>query len=60
MYGNYTVPCGKGDVVTFDGENSLDNEDTSAVEEPRVNALVFEDRCDADTFVLLDGQILNI
>lgn len=60
MYGNYTVPCGKHDVVTFDGSNSLDNVLTSTVETQRVNALVFEDRCDADTFVALDGQILNI
>lgn len=54
------MPCGKGDVVTFDGENSLDDPETTTLEDPRVNALVFEDKCDADTFVLLDGQILNI
>lgn len=46
MYGNYTVPCGRNDVVTFDGLNSLDNS-----ESPRVNALVFADRCEADSFV---------
>lgn len=61
MYGNYTVPCSKHDVNTFNGLNS--NEDFSTqndVEPQRVNALVFEDGCDADSFVLLDGQILNV
>jgi hypothetical protein len=61
MYGNYTVPCSKRDVNTFNGKNSGDDPDTtSAVEAQRVNALVFEDGCDADSFVLLDGQVLNV
>jgi len=60
MFGNYTVPCGKYDVNTFNGTNSLDNEDTSDVEDQRVAALVFEEKCDADSFVMLDGQIINI
>ena len=61
MYGNYTVPCGKHDVNTFNGVNSGDNLETlDDTEEQRVQALVFEDGCDADSFVLLDGQILNV
>lgn len=60
MYGNYTVPCSKHDVNTFDGTNSLNNADSTTTEDQRVQALVFEDGCDADSFVLLDGQILNI
>ena len=61
MYGNYTVPCSKRDVNTFNGVNSGDDLSTlSTTEEQRVNALVFEDGCDADSFVLLDGQVLNV
>lgn len=61
MYGNYTVPCGKYDVNTFNGTNSVDNPLTLVeTEEQRVNALVFEEKCDADSFVMLDGQIINI
>jgi len=60
MHGNYAVPCGKNDVNTFDGTNSLADPETDPAAEQRVQALVFEDGCDADSFVLLDGQILKI
>jgi len=60
MFGNYTVPCGKYDVNTFNGTNSNDNPDTAETLDTRVNALVFEEKCDADSFVMLDGQIINI
>jgi len=61
MYGNYTVPCSKRDVNTFNGINSQDDLSTEGdIETQRVNALVFEDGCDADSFVLLDGQVLNV
>ena len=30
------------------------------VERQRVNAVVFDDKCDADTFLMLDGQIVNV
>ena len=61
MYGNYTVPCGKHDVNTFNGINSQDDYSTVAEIEPqRVNALVFKDGCDADSFVLADGQVINV
>lgn len=61
MYGNYTVPCGKHNVNTFNGMNSNQDLSTTVDFEPqRVNALVFEAGCDADSFILLDGQILNV
>lgn len=61
MYGNYTVPCSKRDVNTFNGINSQDDLSTTTdFETQRVNALVFEDGCDADSFILLDGQVLNV
>ena len=61
MYGNYTVPCGKYDVGTFNGTNSQDDPaTTSETEEQRVQALVFADRCDSDNFVMLGGQIINV
>ena len=60
-HGNYTVPCGKYDVNTFNGTNSADDPETvTDVEAQRVNAVVFEDKCDADSFLLLNGQIVNI
>jgi len=55
------MSCDKHDVNTFNGTNSVDDPMTVVdVEGPRVKALVFEDRCDADSFVMLDGQIINI
>ena len=58
---NVTMSCDKNDVNTFNGTNSVDDPLTVVtVEGPRVKALVFEDRCDADSFVMVDGQIINI
>jgi hypothetical protein len=51
-YGNYTVPCDKGDVFTFNGTASRD----SSI--PKIKNLIFEDKCEADTFILLDGQTI--
>jgi hypothetical protein len=70
MYGNWTVPCGKHDVISFNGTNSADNLATINtvaapgppinIERPRVNAIVFPEKCASDAFLLLDGQIVNI
>lgn len=49
-YGNYTVPCNKGDVFTFNGTASRD----SAI--PKIKNLIFEDKCETDSFIFLDGQ----
>lgn len=58
---NATMSCDKHDVNTFDGSNLVDDPTTVVdVEGPRVKALVFEDKCDADSFVMVDGQIINI
>ena len=60
-HGNYTLSCGKYDVNTFKGTNSLDDPLTATeVEKQRVNAVVIPHRCASDNFVLLDGQVLNI
>ena len=60
-HSNYTVGCRKGQVNTFNGTNSLDDPLTTMdVEEQRVKAVVLEDRCDADTFLMIDGQIVNV
>lgn len=60
-HGNYTVGCSKGQVNTFNGTNSADlPESVSVTEDQRVNAVVLDDKCDANTFLMLDGQIANI
>ena len=67
MYGNWTVPCGKGDVNTFNGLNSNQDDrwqdkgfNGRPSHEPRVFGIVFEDKCDSDTFLAVDGQVVNI
>ena len=60
-HGNYFVGCGKGQVNTFNGTNSVDDPLTlTQVEEQRVNAVVMSDRCDANTFLMIDGQVVNV
>ena len=48
------MPCNKGDVFTFNGTAS----GTSHL--PKIKNLIFEDKCEADTFILLDGQTIVI
>ena len=60
-HGNYTVGCGKRQINTFNGTNSVDDPLTmNTVEKQRVNAVVMDESCDADTFLMIDGQIVNV
>ena len=57
-YGNYTVPCGKHDVFTFNG--TFDEDPHNAPVRPQVEALIFEEKCESDAFIFWSGQLISI
>lgn len=59
-YGNYSVSCEVGNVFTFNGTTPHNETPVSLPEKRRVNALVFEDKCDADVFIFWWGQIIVV
>lgn len=61
-YGNYTVPCHAGSVFTFNGTAS-DADNSAADADPgniKTKNLIFEDKCEADAFVMSAGQTIVI
>jgi len=61
MYRNYTIPCGRNDIVTYDGTNQGDIAKTlSTTEGPNTQGVVIPEKCESNAFIKLDGQILNI
>lgn len=58
-YGNYTVPCHKGSVFTFNGTFDTDTH-INPTNAALIKALKFEDKCEADVFIFWSGQVISV